>query len=292
MNQPAVKGLITWKGKYMRTKARFFSLIVFVFFIQIILISVAAAAIRIMPLGDSITSGYDDVLPDTEWGGYRQKLYSDLIDEGYDVDFVGGEQDGENIIPPFDTDHEGHRGWAAHEIVNGNPLEPWAGQLDQWLVAYKPDIVLLHIGTNDISDWQAPAEIRDEIEDILEEIDAYEVNSGTEVMVFLALIINRENPGSPLGQDTSALNVLLQTLVVNRLNAGDKIRVVDQENALIYPGDIANDTYEVHPTTTGYNKMADEWFYEVDDYLSPDPDPPNNSSSSNLFGCFISTVAE
>jgi len=271
----------------MKAKARFLSLIVFVFFIQIILTSGAAAAIRIMPLGDSITSGYDDLLTEPEWVGYRQKLYSDLINKGYDVDFVGGEQDGEDIIPPFDTDHEGHQGWAANEIVYGYPPDP-DGQLDEWLVAYKPDIVLLHIGTNDISDFQAPAVIRDEIVDILEEIDSYEVNSGKEVMVFLALIINREDPDSGLGQETSALNTLLQTLVDNRLNAGDKIRAVDQENALIYPDDIANDTFEVHPNTTGYNKMADEWFYEVDDYLSPDP--PKKKSSDR--GCFISTVAE
>ena len=49
----------------------------------------------------------------------------------------------------------------------------WTGKLDQWLIAETPDIVLLHIGTNDISGNNE--DIWNEVEDILVTIDDYEI---------------------------------------------------------------------------------------------------------------------
>jgi hypothetical protein len=68
--------------------------------------SAANGTIRIMPLGNSITYGY----PGDE--GYRKDLYLDLVDAGYDVDFVGSLSDGVG----FDSDHEGHIGWYTAQI--------------------------------------------------------------------------------------------------------------------------------------------------------------------------------
>jgi hypothetical protein len=66
--------------------------------------------VKVMPLGDSITSGYtlvnDTVDPDPV--GYRQKLWVDLNNSGYNMDFVGSRSTGDSKIPPFfDSDHEG-----------------------------------------------------------------------------------------------------------------------------------------------------------------------------------------
>ena len=69
--------------------------------------SAASAAtlppIRIMPLGDSITAGYNVA------GGYRAPLYAGLTSLGYAVDFVGTQADnGAGSLP--DANHEGHSG--------------------------------------------------------------------------------------------------------------------------------------------------------------------------------------
>ena len=125
------------------------------------------------------------------------------------------------------------------------------------------------------------------IEELASRIDDYEADFGTEVMVILALIINRQNPLSLEGQRTTQLNFLLQTLVNTRSGLGDQIRAVNHEIALNCPGDMAG---PLHPNMTGYNKMADVWFSELEQLL-PEPDRPNNSSSSSG-GCFIGTITE
>ena len=117
------------------------------------------AQIAIMPLGDSIT--YDDRRVETrpvgERTGYRQPLWLDhLIDSGYDVDFVGGVVAGQLAVPAFDPDNEGHPGYHA----DGGPLnENIFPDIYGWLVAHPPDVILLHIGTNDISAGQTPRSI-------------------------------------------------------------------------------------------------------------------------------------
>ena len=59
------------------------------FSILLILSTVAEIAygqsVRIMPMGDSLTSGY------RQYVSYRYDLWFDLVDAGFDVDFVGGQ---------------------------------------------------------------------------------------------------------------------------------------------------------------------------------------------------------
>jgi hypothetical protein len=49
-----------------------------------------------------------------------------------------------------------------------------------------------------------------------------------------------------------------------RIANGDKIIVVDMENALIYPDDMWD---TVHPNNTGYDKMAGVWYTALDNIL-------------------------
>ncbi|MEO3871670.1 GDSL-type esterase/lipase family protein [Nonomuraea sp. B12E4] len=102
-----------------------------------------AAPIRIMPLGDSITGSP---------GCWRALLWNRLQSTGHtDIDFVG-------TLPPqgcgvsYDGDNEGHGGFLATNVANQN-------QLPGWLAATRPDIVLMHFGTNDVWSNIAPATI-------------------------------------------------------------------------------------------------------------------------------------
>ena len=91
-----------------------------------------------MPLGDSITES------NMGQHSYRYYLWHMLINDGYQVNFVGsrhGVGNGPPANADFDMDHEGHAGWRADEILN---------HIQAWATAASPDVVLLHIGTNDV----------------------------------------------------------------------------------------------------------------------------------------------
>ncbi|MFC1876546.1 LamG-like jellyroll fold domain-containing protein [Thermodesulfobacteriota bacterium] len=221
-------------------------------------------AIKIMPLGDSITVGSpgNGGLPSEQLVGFRQSLCLDLKDADqdgitdYNIDFVGSQTAGEAIPPSFDYDHEGYSATTA-DFFASNVYDYLNNPTDG-----DPDVVLLHIGTNDISDDQPTQGIIDEIEDILDEIDRY----SPEISVVLARIINRRNPASAEGLQTSSFNTALQTMAEDRIELGDKILVVDHEVALQYPGDL-ND--EVHPNPNGYADMSDVWYNGLVEILAP-----------------------
>ena len=188
--------------------------------------------------------------------------------------FVGTLFSGESV-PDFDPDHDGHPGWRAEEIVAGRTGSE-EGILSDWLIAEEPNIVLLHIGTNDISnnneDWN-------EIEDILVVIDDYEFASGQAVWVILALIIDRSCdpflPPCPKSPETTAFNNDVEDFVFfPRQAGGDRIFLVDMQNGaginydrwdMSVDGDMWDD---LHPFATGYTKMADVWFSAIEQIIN------------------------
>ncbi|MDH3715314.1 MAG: Ig-like domain-containing protein [Gammaproteobacteria bacterium] len=224
---------------------------------------------RIMPLGDSITLGRlgNGNTDDSIQVAYRRQLYDDLtadLDTAYYFDFVGSQTAGEAATPPIpDPDHEGYAGFTPFQI---------ATNVNAWLDANPADIVLLHIGTNDINDDPiGTAELRDgmigDVDDILNGIDTWETallpDTPRPVTVFLAQIIDREtDAGAFPNPRVQLFNNELVELAQDRITAGDSIVLVDQYNALSYPGDVEGDG--VHPTPTGYDNMGDTWYIALD----------------------------
>ncbi len=200
-----------------------------------------------MPVGDSITRG---VHGSTDSAGYRRTLYLALTGEGHSVNFIGGQTDG--IQTDFDRNHEGHSGWSANQVRDN---------INSWLLANPADIILLHIGTNDLSTGQTAAGVVAEVGQILDRIDA----RSTATVVFLARIINRNDSFSAV---TTQYNNLLQSLANTRIANGDLIVVVDQETALDYLTDMDD---ALHPNNTGYAKMGQRWFTALSGYLSSLP---------------------
>jgi lysophospholipase L1-like esterase len=207
---------------------------------------VCSTAVRVMPLGDSITVGSG---PPSPYNGYRRPLFH-ALSPNYSVDFKGGEVDG---IEDFDRDHEGHGGWHAA----GHPTRSILDYVYSWVAANPADVILLHIGTNDINDGGQSAQ---EVAQILDEIDRYSKN----ITVILALIINRQTYSAV----TTQYNNDLLTMANQRIASGDKIIVVNMETALAYPDDMID---LLHPNTSGYAKMAEAWRQALGSFL---PDCP------------------
>jgi lysophospholipase L1-like esterase len=216
--------------------------------------------IRIMPLGDSITYGTSS----TGTVGYRRPLYQLLTGSGYSVDFVGSQTTG--FPEDFDRNHEGHSGWRADQIRDN---------ITGWLNSTPADVILLHIGTNDISQNQGATGTAVEIGQILDRIDAWETTHN-QVWVVLARIVNRNDSRNGI---TTTLNGLIQGLADTRIAGGDKIVVVDMESALSYPGDLAD---TVHPNDSGYGKMAAAWFAALEALPNPDYDGDGDVDGSDL----------
>lgn len=246
----------------MKTKYLSFSSWVLCLLLGVAIVSPVNAAINIMPLGDSITRGSSSGVGDPSYMvSYRKALWDLLAARSYEVDLVGTQNDGWGI-PGFDADHEGHGGWRDDQIVNGNLNYPSDGKLADWLPAAQPDIVLLHIGTNGLD---PSPDGSDDVEDILDVIDAYDPN----VWVILARIINR----NIYSEDTTTFNDNVEDMANDRIANGDKIILVDMEDGagidydlVTYtpPGDMWDN---LHPVETGYAKMAAVWLAGLQEIL-------------------------
>ncbi len=198
-----------------------------------------ADAFKIMPLGNSITSGF---VGSTDSSGYRNDLATLLASAGIAFDFVGSLSTGYG----FDGRHEGHDGAKADAIqadvvnyLNNNPA----------------DIVLLHIGTNDISSGQAPSGILSEIEGIVDNI----YNLDPTIRIVLASLVPRTDTKD--GNNTT-LNGLISDLVDTKSAAGYAILFADITGKFKQNSSWATDyMYNyLHPNDTGYNIMAQSWF--------------------------------
>ncbi len=213
------------------------------------------APVKIMPLGDSITHGYDATIGEDQEGltqGYRGVLFGYLQSAGYSVDFVGSLEAGFSVQPLFDTDHEGHDGFSAE----GGPYGDILSNVQGYLSANPADVILLHIGTNDISFGnQDPSEV----EAILDEIERCRPNT----LVFLARIINRTD-GAGLRSSTTAFNDAVEAMALERIKRGDPLVMVNLESALDYLDDMSD---ALHPNSDGYAKMAAVWRDAVTPYL-------------------------
>ena len=237
-----------------------------------------------MPLGDSITWGTN---PDDPYSpGYRDSLYIKLIATEYNIDFVGS-------LSGYGTDpnNEGHPGWFA-----GPPSPDLYGEhniadsIYYFLNLHKPDIILLHIGTNDMGETGAPwvktaSEVADAVNSILDSIYNFASDPNHNTVIFLAQIIDdADNRGDSTSQGdiystqihekTLDFNSYLMNTILPGRPSDQKIVLVNMYNALGQnyhtPGNPYFDTqYVVHPNTFGYNKMAETWFAAIQNYFQP-----------------------
>jgi lysophospholipase L1-like esterase len=188
-------------------------------------------SMRIMPLGDSITDGYN--IP----GGYRIDLEDALRASGIRFDFVGSQHSGARSLA--DQDHEGHIGWRIDEIQS---------HVGEWLATYKPEVVLLLIGTNDILQHYRIASAPDRLGTLVDLIHILRPTT----KIFLSTLPPIANPAD--NSRVTTYNAVVIDLARIRARA-EPIRLVDGGRALTI-SDLADG---VHPNAAGYSKLADAW---------------------------------
>ncbi len=200
-----------------------------------LLLGVSAQAqsvgLRLMPLGDSITRGYRSSTDD----GYRGPLYSALKKRGIALDFVGSQRAG----AMFDPDNEGHNGYRINQI---------AQLVDATLAIYHPNVVTLHIGTNDIKDnYQVPTAPQ-RLASLIDQIIAADPH----VTILVAQLVCTANPSNQALTET--YNGKIPEIVQSRAKAGKHVYMVSMK--ALTKADLDDG---LHPNDGGYQKMADAW---------------------------------
>jgi VCBS repeat-containing protein len=229
---------------------------------------------RIMPLGDSITSGVftsSTVPSPAARVSYRRKLYNDLTAGGKNtIEFRGQYSEGLSANPAIvDPFHEGRLGLRDDTLassviarLNGTLNDPNDGR-PSLLNNGAPDIILLHIGTNGI-DGSDNASATD-VQTTLDNINTWETSiTGRPVTVLLALILG--SPNSTFNVNATARNANVDTMARARPEFGTRLFLVDIQNGAGLAYTIDNDSGgagdmadNLHPDTSGYEKMADAW---------------------------------
>jgi lysophospholipase L1-like esterase len=170
-----------------------------------------------------------------------------LQNNGYtNIDFVG-------TLPPqgcgitYDGDNEGHGGILATNMANQN-------QLPAWLSATNPDIVLMHLGTNDVWSSIATNTILSAYSTLVDQMRA----NNPSMKILVAQIIPM-NPSScsTCAQGVINLNAAIPAWASSKTTAQSPIIVVDQWTGF----DDSTDTADgVHPNDSGNQKMANKWY--------------------------------
>ncbi|WP_329233475.1 SGNH/GDSL hydrolase family protein [Streptomyces canus] len=189
----------------------------------------APAALRLMPLGDSITWGVGS----PSGNGYRGFLWNRLSAEGHALDFVGSGRNG----TMSDRDNEGHSGWRIDQIT---------GIADSVLARYRPNVVTLEIGTNDLNgNYQVPT-APDRLRALIDRITRDAPDATVLVGTVIVSTSGTEEAHRP------AFNAKLPGIVQAAQAAGKHVRLVDM--SALTGADLAD---SLHPNDNGFRKMAD-----------------------------------
>jgi len=217
-----------------------------------------ATPIKIMPLGDSLTNGTGDK------SGFRSKLYADLTAAGVPVDFVGSLSTNSSAGLP-DPDHEGHPGFNIDNIANGWSSYPG---VDTWLnpAVCDPDIILLLIGTNDVSErsYHDFTHAPDRLDSLISRISSKTSGLQPDAHMIVAKIPPRADSGDESA--TQWYNTELVTIVQQHIALGENISLVDMHTPLT----VSDLSDGVHLTQAGYDKVAGVWY---DGIMAVIPEP-------------------
>ncbi|WP_154676864.1 FG-GAP-like repeat-containing protein [Parafrankia discariae] len=200
-----------------------------------------ATDLRVMPLGDSITLGTGS----STRSSYRGRLWDQLHDDVDSLDYVGSVDSGSLA----DTDNEGHSGWTISQITN----------IVCRVRQYRPNVVTLHVGTNDMSQNLDVAGAPDRLRRLISAI----LDTAPETTVLVATLV----PSTDAATNTriQSYNAAIPGVVTKFEAAGRAVHLVDM--SAVGTADM-NDS--LHPNDTGYRKMGDAFYKTIGDVLKYD----------------------
>jgi lysophospholipase L1-like esterase len=209
---------------------------------------------KVMPLGDSVT----------ESTCYPQITYETLMAGNHtNFEFVGSEMSNQacGSGAPATVKDEGHAGYGVTYLVQNNTRSACTkstgcgsyAELQTW-AAEKPDIVLMHFGTNDVWDGIATSQILAAYVAVIAEFRKQNPN----VIFFVSKIIKLD----PSGCTACLTNVAALAAAVTPSWASTNatptspIYIIDHYDSSFDPTNAADTADGVHPTPAGATIMA------------------------------------
>ncbi len=261
------------------------------------------ARTQIMPLGDSITAGYESVTPPE---GYRTPLYTSLAGTGRSYDYIGslGSGTGTLLSLNLEGQNEGHSGYKISDLTaNINANSQISGTNGgYWLggnPGVQPKYILLHIGANDInggydptttnpSDSQFVLDMIGRLQSLVSAILAQRPNTH----ILLAGIVPVNTTPNHLTR-TILYNQDIRSMVMTSSAYAGKLTYVDQYSGFLNADGSINGTLiyggatGLHPDDAGYQVMANTWFATIN---ALDTALPGISGIAATSGSSTSTV--
>jgi lysophospholipase L1-like esterase len=200
----------------------------------------------VLPLGDSITHGFNS----GDDGGYRTALFKLAVAANQKVTFIGSLNNGPAMVSgqTFPKTHEGHDGISVSGITGYVPPKK--------AFTTTPHIVLLHIGTNDMTSNADPSTTANQLDTLVTNI----VQAAPDALVVVAKIV-------PLGYSNTNYNQYIAKIPdVVKAHASKNEHVVMVDMSTLPASDIRGNG-NVHPTDKGYADMADLWYGVIKGYL-------------------------
>ncbi|KAI9886398.1 MAG: thioredoxin-disulfide reductase [Watsoniomyces obsoletus] len=187
--------------------------------------------LRIMPLGASITWGVGS----TSKNGYRKDL-RDILDRGDNqVKYVGSQKSGDMT----NGDNEGYPGLTIREINDRSKRE---------LQSSKPNIVLIHAGTNDILRPEKPDTAHERMGNLVDEV----LKASPDAVVLVAELVDTAEEKSK--DALRAFNARVVEEIMKRRQKGKRVMTVPMH---VHEWGLTGD--KIHPNDEGYQVMAKSW---------------------------------
>jgi lysophospholipase L1-like esterase len=202
----------------------------------------ALPTVRVLPLGDSITYGRNSCSGD----GYRGPLQQLAPAKGFAVDFVGSQLNGSMDDPA----NEGHPGYTVDQISAG---------VDGWLAATHPDVVLLHIGINDLNTYASGADTAAKATQLVNRIFADQPGVTVIMQGLIPTTLGINNPMPNMAANIPAFNSQLQQLEAAEQQAGRHFRFVAAP--ALTPAEFSDN---LHPNDAGYALLGQNFLAPLD----------------------------
>lgn len=227
----------------------------------------AADTIKIMPVGDSITEGVG------ENGGYRKYLDYFLKQKNIAFDLVGPKNDGQASFNykgqnvSYDGNHAGYSGFQIKQIPDWGRQQGNTGSLynelknNNTVGKFKPDIILLIIGTNDMTANRSMDDCANDLRDLVDYMLADMAPNGT---VFMGSIPEFTAYGGN-AQRVGNYNGTVKKVAEEYANKGKNVRFADVHGCLNGTADLGFD--QLHPNGGGYEKMGKFWSETLEEFL-------------------------
>jgi len=223
-------------------------------------------ACKILPFGDSITEG----VKSSDDAGYRSQLFKLIVAAKQKVTFTGSLTAGPAQVSgqSFPRMHEGHAGWT---IDPGYSEFSGYGGISSLVptpaLSGSPNIILLHIGANDLFPTKDGAGMATRLDALVGKI----ATSAPSALIVLAQItpVGSTNSGHTQAQVDAAnaaqitYNSKIPAIVQSHLAKGRHIIGVDMSKMPLS----GLTTGSVHPNDQGYAYMAGIWYGAIKDLL-------------------------